>query len=193
MNKTKEIEMNSAILTQPVKKDIWYKEPWLLLVVGGPLLVVCASLFTGFIAFRGADQVVAKDYYRQGLMINTNLQRDAKARELALNAALQLDMSSKKIIMQLTSKQALPDLVQVSLASSGASSGSVEEVVRRLPLKLIGNGRYQADFSSDTKFEAAINSGALNILHVKLETNEWRLTGDWLDPMQRNLQLLPSK
>ncbi|MBC3874935.1 FixH family protein [Undibacterium flavidum] len=185
--------MNTGILTQPVKKDLWYKEPWLLLVVGGPLIVVCASLFTGFIAFRGADQVVAKDYYRQGLMINTNLQRDAKAREMALQAGLQLDIASKKIVMQLKSKQALPDLVQLSLASSGAASGSVEEVIRRLPLKPIGDGRYEADLSQDKKFETAIQSGVLHILHVKLETNDWRLTGDWLDPMQRNLALSPSR
>ncbi|MFC0348424.1 FixH family protein [Undibacterium danionis] len=185
--------MNAGILTQPVKKDIWYKEPWLLLVVGGPLLVVCASLFTGFIAFRGADQVVAKDYYRQGLMINTNLQRDAKARELALHAGLQLDMANKKIVMQLNSKQVLPDLVQLSLASSGAASGSVEEVVRRLPLKLIADGKYDADLSQDKKLENAINSGVLHILHVKLETNDWRLTGDWLDPLQRQLALSPSR
>lgn len=183
--------MNSGILTQALKKDVWYKEPWLLLVVGGPLLVVCASVITGFIAFRGADQVVAKDYYRQGLMINTNLQRDAKARELALNANIQFDLANKKILMHLTSKQSLPELVQVSLASSGAASGSVEEVIRRLPLKLIADGKYEGDLFQDKKFEQAINTGSLQILHVKLETNEWRLTGDWLEPLQRNLRLSP--
>lgn len=185
--------MSTGILTQPIKKDLWYKEPWLLLVVGGPLLVVCASLVTGFIAFRGADQVVAKDYYRQGLMINTNLQRDAKARELALHANLQLDLANKKIVMQLNSKQSLPELVQLSLASSGAASGSVEEVVRRLPLKLTSEGHYTADLSQDKKLESAIQSGVLHILHVKLETNDWRLTGDWLDPMQRNLDVTPPR
>jgi hypothetical protein len=185
--------MNSAILTHAIKKDVWYKEPWLLLVIGGPLLVVCASLFTGFIAFRGADQVVAKDYYRQGLMINTNLQRDAKALELGLNANLQLDLANKKIVMQLTSKQTLPELVQISLASSGAIDGAVEEVVRRIPLKLVSAGKYQADLVKDPKFEAAIHTGAIHILHVKLETNEWRLTGDWLNPLEKNLQITPGR
>lgn len=185
--------MSAGILTQVIKKDLWYKEPWLLLVIGGPLLVVCASLVTGFIAFRGADQVVAKDYYRQGLMINTNLQRDAKARELALQANMQLDLTSKKIVMRLDSKQSLPELVQLSLASSGASTGSVEEVVRRLPLKLQSDGQYAADLSQDKKFESAIQSGTLHILHVKLETNDWRLTGDWIDPLQRNIALTPSR
>lgn len=183
--------MNTGILTQALKKDLWYKEPWLLLVVGGPLLVVCASVITGFIAFRGADQVVAKDYYRQGLMINTNLQRDAKARELALNANIQFDLANKKIVMQLSSEQNLPETVQVSLASSGAATGSVEEVIRRLPLKQIGGGKYEGDLLQDKKFEQAINSGTLQILHVKLETNEWRLTGDWIEPLQRNLRLSP--
>jgi hypothetical protein len=185
--------MNSGILTQVIKKDVWYKEPWLLLVVGGPLLVVCASVITGVIAFRGADQVVAKDYYRQGLMINTNLQRDAKARELALDANIQFNLVSKKILMQLSSKQVLPEVVQVSLASSGAADGSVEEVIRRMPLKLVALGKYEADFSQDNKFENAINSGVLQVLHVKLETNEWRLTGDWIDPLQRKLHLTPSR
>lgn len=184
--------MNSGILTQAIKKDVWYKEPWLLLVVGGPLLVVCASITTGFIAFRGADQVVAKDYYRQGLMINTNLQRDAKARELALDANIQFDLANKKVLMQLSAKQGLPEVVQLSLASSGAANGSVEEVIRRMPLKLVAPGKYEADLLQDKIFESTINAGVLQILHVKLETNDWRLTGDWVDPLQRNLRLTPT-
>ncbi|MBR7798852.1 FixH family protein [Undibacterium fentianense] len=183
--------MNSGILTQPIKKDSWFKEPWLLLVVGGPLLVVCASLFTGLIAFRGADQVVAKDYYRQGLMINTNLQRDAKARELALNASLQLDLSNNKILMSVKSNQALPQEVQISLASSGALEGGVEEVVRRLPMKLVGAGTYEANLLQDPKFEKALNQSKIQILHVKLETNEWRLTGDWHNPLEKKLSISP--
>jgi hypothetical protein len=93
--------------------------------------------------------------------------------------------------MQLSSKQNLPETVQVSLASSGAATGSVEEVIRRLPLMHIGDGKYEGDLMQDKKFEQAINTGTLQILHVKLETNEWRLTGDWLEPLQRNLRLSP--
>ncbi len=181
--------MNSGILTQPVKKDAWYKEPWLLLVVGGPLIVVCASLFTGFLAMRGADQVVAKDYYKQGLMINTNLQRDAKARELHLAAKMQLNAQTQRIQLELQSRADLPETVQLSIATSGAINGSVEEVVRRIPLKLIGAGKYQADLSDAMKGKNALDTTTVKLLHVKLETNEWRLTGDWYDPLQRNLVL----
>lgn len=181
--------MNSGILTQPLKRDAWYKEPWLLLVVGGPLIVVCASLFTGFLAWRGADQVVAKDYYKQGLMINTNLQRDARARELHLNAKMQFDVQAKMIQLDLQSRTDLPESVQLSIASTGAANGAVEEIVRRVPLKLIGAGKYKADLSSVLQGKNALDTTTTKLLHVKLETNEWRLTGDWYDPLQRNLIL----
>jgi uncharacterized protein len=179
--------MESSLLPLKIKKDIWYREPWLLLVVGGPLIVVCASLITGFIAFRGADQVVAKDYYRQGLMINTNLQRDAKARELTLSANMSLNLATGRLNMTLTSLGELPDTIQISLASSGRQSGSVEEVVRRLPMKQIKPGVYEGDLSTSVK----LTDDALRLLHVKVETNAWRLTGDWNDPLQRNLVLTP--
>jgi hypothetical protein len=184
-------KMNSALLMPTKKRDIWYKEPWLILVVGGPLIVVCASVFTAFLAFHGADQVVAKDYYRQGLMINTNLQRDARARELQLTATLKLDLSQKKIRMHLTANQNLPDLVQISLASSGAQSGSVDEIIRRLALKQLTPGEF--DLLAITNGDNILNEAALRLLHVKLETNDWRLTGDWHHALESNLQLLPAR
>ena len=181
--------MNTAILQKPTKNDVWYKEPWLLLVVGGPLIVVFASIFTGLLAMRGADQVVAKDYYKQGLMINTNLQRDAKARELNLRANMQLDFANKRLSLELQSKAKVPDSVQLSIATSGAQSGSVEEVVRRLPLKLVGDSKYSVDLSQLMEGKNRLDLERVKLLHIKLETNEWRLTGDWYDPLQRNLVL----
>lgn len=183
--------MNSQILTGKIKRDLWYKEPWLLLVVGGPLIVVMASLLTGFIAFRGADQVVAKDYYRQGLMINTNLQRDANARAMKLDARLQLDLEKKQIVMQLQSAQTLPETVQLSIASSGANEGSVSEIVHRLTMQASSGGRYVGDLPHNSGLDLALVHSNVKLLHLKLETNEWRLTGDWHEPLQRSVQLTP--
>lgn len=185
------VTMNTHILTNKVKRDLWYKEPWLLLIVGGPLLVVVASLFTGFIAFRGADQVVAKDYYRQGLMINTNLQRDANARAMQLDARLQLDLAKKQIVMRLQSAQAMPETVQLSIASSGANQGSVSEIVHRLKLQASSDGRYVGDLPQNAGLDLALVQSNVKLWHLKLETNEWRLTGDWHEPLQRSVQLTP--
>ncbi|MEK8046165.1 nitrogen fixation protein FixH [Ideonella margarita] len=39
----------------------WFRHPMMWLVVGGPVVVVCASLTTAVIAVRGADPVLDRD------------------------------------------------------------------------------------------------------------------------------------
>lgn len=51
------------------------------MVIGGPLVVVVASIVTMVIAIRSPDPVVEQDYYRKGLNINQTL-ADEKAREM---------------------------------------------------------------------------------------------------------------
>ena len=179
--------MNTSLLQQKTKRDIWYKEPWLLLVVGGPLVVVIASIFTGVLAWRGSDKVVAEDYYKQGLMINKDLLRDAKARELQLSAAITLDLAAGRLKMALAANKDLPDTVQLSLASSDGAATSVTEVIRRLPMKQVRPGEYEGDLSSSFLL------AKIKLFHVKDETTEWRLTGDWFDPEQRQARLFAAK
>ena len=181
--------MNTSLLPQKTKKDLWYKEPWLLLVVGGPLIVVCASIFTGILAWRGSDKVVAEDYYKQGLMINKDLQRDAKARELQLSASLSLDLEANRLKMSVAANKDLPDIVQVSLASSGGKTTSVTELIRRLPMKQVRPGEYEGDMSVVSNSSMA----TAKLLHVKVETTEWRLTGDWFEPEQKRVHLTAAK
>ncbi|HRJ64128.1 MAG TPA: FixH family protein, partial [Brevundimonas sp.] len=47
--------------------------------MSGPGLVVIAGVVTAWIAFSGADGLVADDYYKQGLGINRTIARDARA------------------------------------------------------------------------------------------------------------------
>lgn len=76
---------DGALTTRPKQADIWYREPWLLLVVGGPALVVVASFITLYLAITRPDPLVSKDYYRDGLRINQTLAAEEAARVLALN------------------------------------------------------------------------------------------------------------
>jgi hypothetical protein len=62
----------------------WWRHGYLWLVLAGPAVVVVASLVTFGIAVRGADPVVAEDYYRRGVEINRQL-----AQERALMPAAQ--------------------------------------------------------------------------------------------------------
>ena len=189
-------------LSSPKKPDDWKKEPWLFLFVGGPLIVVCASIVTGIIAWRGADPVVAADYYRQGLMINTDLHRDAKARELGLQAEIIFDAQSNTLQMQLQAtkqlSRALPETVQISIASADESLGAVNELVRRLPMSQTTAGNYVGNLgnknaSDESKAKLRMNMSEAKLMHIKVETTEWRLTGDWFDPKQRSIHLVAAK
>jgi uncharacterized protein len=181
----------NAVLTQPTKKiDHWYKEPWNLLVIGGPLVVVFASILTGYIAFNGADNVIAEDYYKQGLRVNLNIQRDAKARELGMSATISVNPATNAVSMDLTSTvadgTALPESVQISFANANEDKTSVNEIVKRLRLVQTRAGHYEAETPKP------IASGTTKLIHVKVETNDWRLTGDWFEPGQGALQLKAS-
>jgi len=53
----------------------WWRYGFVWLIIAGPLAVVVASLWTGWIAMRDQDPVLSTDYYRQGLDINKTLER----------------------------------------------------------------------------------------------------------------------
>ncbi len=72
--------------TEPWYRQFW---PWFLILL--PATVVVAALTTVVIANRGADDLVADDYYRDGLAINRQLERRQRAEELGLEARLIID------------------------------------------------------------------------------------------------------
>ncbi len=171
---------------QPGKAKIvhWYKEPWVWLVISGPAIVILAGFYTAFLAFNGADKVVAEDYYKQGLRINATIQHDVNARDRNMSAAMNFDQASGRISILVKSDVVLPDSLQLSIAESSSQS-SVNEVVRRGTLKRTSPGNYELTYLLPSASEAA---GSL-LWHVKIEGFDWRLTGDWPDPMRAQLQL----
>lgn len=56
----------------------WYQNPFVWLVIGGPLLVVVASFITLYLAITHPDPAI-DDYYRKGIEINKTL--DAQGQE----------------------------------------------------------------------------------------------------------------
>lgn len=74
----------ASLLVHPKQPDLWYREPWLFLVVGGPALVVVACVITTYLALSHPDPLVNKDYYRDGLRINQTMAAEEAARKLVL-------------------------------------------------------------------------------------------------------------
>ncbi len=75
----------ASLLARPKQHDLWYREPWLLLVLGGPLLVIVACVITTWLAISHPDPLVSKDYYRDGLRINQTMAAEEAARKLVLS------------------------------------------------------------------------------------------------------------
>ena len=75
----------ASLLARPKQHDLWYREPWLLLVLGGPLLVIVACVITTWLAMTHPDPLVNKDYYRDGLRINQTMAAEEAARKLVLS------------------------------------------------------------------------------------------------------------
>ena len=68
----------------------WYRERWPWILMSGPAAVLVAGAVTMWIAFATADGVVAGDYYKRGLAINQDLQRERRAEQRAIGADVTL-------------------------------------------------------------------------------------------------------
>lgn len=66
----------------------WWKEPYVWLVVGGPLVVVLAAIYTAVIAFRDPPKLVDRSAIRPGTIVVAPGQTASEA-ELAALAKLQ--------------------------------------------------------------------------------------------------------
>jgi hypothetical protein len=73
-----------------------------------------AGVATAVIAFRGADGLVADDYYKQGLGINREIARDQAARGLGLAGEVRIAPGVARVTLRAASS--LPDRLTLRLA-----------------------------------------------------------------------------
>jgi hypothetical protein len=78
--------------TQPWFRQFW---PWFLIAL--PASVVVAALATAYIANRDADDLVVQDYYKDGLAINRQLEKEERAAQLGISATLQFSADSVRV------------------------------------------------------------------------------------------------
>ncbi len=152
--------MSSPLQTS---SSIWYKEPYVWLLILFPLTAVVGGMITIRLAILSNDGLVSDDYYKQGLAINQKLERDKAALTHQLQAALSWDVQRGKITLSL---QARPDYL--------------------LPLEvnLVFHHRTQTGFDQTqllTRFDERQYSGTLphlpvGLWQIELNADDWRLT-----------------
>ncbi len=61
----------------------WWKEPYVWMVIAGPVSAVIACAITAFYILRGPDAVVSEEQYREGVLIMREVQAATAAMQPA--------------------------------------------------------------------------------------------------------------
>lgn len=137
----------------------WHRHPWPWLLMLGPGLVLIAGAYTSWLAWSTDDGLVARDYYKRGLLINRTLQRDHNAAAMHVSARGSWNADGNSFTVRIEGDQAPREpVLQVVSGKAGIQTS--------LPLKDIGGGWY----------EAALPRPDGPGWRFVLETEDWRLT-----------------
>lgn len=79
----------------------WYKQPWLLFLLGMLGFGISGGLTLLIVAINNQDPVLSDDYYDVGKGINQSLARERLADQLKLNAAIYIDSLTGEVELQL--------------------------------------------------------------------------------------------
>ncbi len=115
-----------------------YREPWFWFVMAPLILSVLVSSVVVTLAFRGADDRVYGDYYKQGRMINYRFAAESSAVEQNVVAELEFDSGGRELRLQFSGKQA-PDWIEVFVSHPAEA-----DLDRTFTLRPRGEGRYMA-------------------------------------------------
>jgi hypothetical protein len=152
----------------PRSDDIepWYRQRWPWILIGGPALVVVASIATAVIAVRTDDGVVAEDYYKQGLEINRTLDREHRAAELGVTASLQFNEEATRVRVVLGMGEAQPRVLRLKLVHP-TRAGEDQSVVLAPVVPNIFEGKLAPPQPGNWMVQLEDGAGT------------WRIDGEW--------------
>lgn len=137
----------------------WHRQFWPWFLLGLPAVVVVASLITVGIAVQHADDLVADDYYKEGLAINRQLEYQHRAEVLGLSAALELDAGQVRLSLTGGSSPASVKLSlfhpmeanrDLSLKLQRTATG---QYVAPIPIAVAGNWHWSIEPLSGERWE----------------------------------------
>lgn len=143
--------------TKPWHQQFW---PWFLIALPGS--VVIAAFATLFIAVRHADDLVVDEYYKDGLAINRQLEKQQRARALGYDAVVEI--RDGQVVVN---TRGIADHAELRLLLSHPMEADRDFV--------IAVRRTDAD-----RFSAALDEDVQAFWHWTLdggERSEWRLDG----------------
>jgi hypothetical protein len=165
----------------------WFRQPlvWMLIAIPGSAVVF--GIYMIYLAISTADGLVVDDYYKEGLAINQQIARDARAAELALAAEIEIDAGSGhvKVVFDQGRLPAAPDDLLLALRHPTREVHDID-----VPLQAV----------SPQQYVGTANGGVHpGIWHLELhdaafdDVSGWRLTGRARLEAFSRIQLLPLK
>lgn len=142
----------------------WYKQFWPWFLIALPASAVVAGIATLMIASHEPDGIVVDDYYKQGLAINQDLDRDRMAASLGLSAQVRLRADGVLQVVLQGDRTARLAVLQVSLLHPTKAGQDRVLTAKRMP---------------DAHFEVALGRLETANWHVAIEPvdRSWRLHG----------------
>ena len=156
----------------------WYREPWPWILMSGPFVVVIAGFFTAYLAIISNDGLVTDDYYKQGLTVNQQTERDQRAASFGLVAEVLPSDDGKRVRIFLQGRKDFILPTEISFRLSHPTRAGVDQVIA---LRSEGAGFYAGEF-------LAPPSGRWHV-DIEDDKREWRILGNWLVEKQPTLRL----
>ena len=156
----------------------WYRQAWPWFLISLPATAVVAGLVTFYLAARGWDGPVEQDYYKQGLAINEELSRSARARELGVAARVSFGglVIGDRVRVEIAAAQPLPAeaALRVRLIHPGRRDADRVAVLARIDTGVDGRSAVYAGEWQRGEADARLASHPV-AWQVVIETQQWRV------------------
>ncbi len=148
----------------------WYRHRWPWFLMAGPGIVIVAGIATAWLAIKSNDGLVADDYYKQGLAINQQMAKSARAKDFGLRGDAKIEGGRAVVHLEAASGVVLPSSLKLRLVHPTVSGHDQQSALTR-----------QGD-----AYEGSVDAGLTGHWQVLLDDEQcgWRLTGQLSLPDQ---------
>lgn len=168
------MSMSNTAVIQP-----WYRYPFVWMILAIPFSAVVMGVIMIWLAVTTDDGLVEDDYYKQGMAINRDLNRDVYAKEKGISAELEMSNLEGWVKLSLN-RGALadyPDTLQLKLQYATHDHNDVQVVLNH------GQGSQYIGMIKQPLIQGK--------WYLELYEGEWRLNGHIKAEEQVQLLLQP--
>ena len=163
----------------------WYKQFWPWFIIALLATAVVASLNMVFLAFSTTDSLVTEAPDGMDVVAERHLAAESLARDLGLDATLNIDLESGAItaVLESTSDGDWPSALLLEFSHPTNAGRDIEVALAAAMPDDNGNPVWAGYF-------VAIPNGRHYVVLEPEETAEWRLNGEWTG--QQSIRLQPA-